>query len=104
VRDLDRARSFYAQILGLPIVMEYPRFVAFDLGTIWLGLHPSEVAGEDIGSGPLLNLQVSNLRSTLDYLQGQGVMTHRDIQAVPGGQIATVLDTEGNALGLYEGS
>lgn len=102
VNDLNRAKKFYSETLGLPIKMEYPGFVGIDLGGLWLGLHPSEMKGADVGKGGFVYLSVDNLKNTVEDLRKKGVKILVEPSEVPTGKVATIHDSEGNALGLYE--
>ncbi len=48
VRDLDRARRFYVDGLGLPVQPESQAEIVFlGLGAIWLALHPRDMLAAD---------------------------------------------------------
>jgi len=51
VRDLPRARQFYAEGLGWPVAQDYPQWVSFKTGqgSSMLGLYPWEAAAADAG-------------------------------------------------------
>ena len=102
VNDLPRARKFYHETLQLPLVFDAPDFVGVDFGGVWLGLHPTETGGQDIGAGALAYLAVDDIQAALTELRGRGVEILHDVSAVGGYKIATILDSEGNPLGLSE--
>jgi predicted enzyme related to lactoylglutathione lyase len=102
VNDVRRARKFYTEVLGLPILMDTPGFVKIGIGDQWLGLHPSEMKGADVGRGGMIYLAVEDLRATLEELRRRGVRTQAEPSEVPSGLIATILDVEGNAVGLFQ--
>jgi catechol 2,3-dioxygenase-like lactoylglutathione lyase family enzyme len=54
VRDLPRARQFYAEGLGWPVDQEYPQWVTFKMGegSSMIGLYPWEAAATDAGLPP----------------------------------------------------
>ena len=54
VKDLDRAKKFYAEGLGCPIDKDYPQFVSFKLGdgSSEFGLYPREALAADAGVAP----------------------------------------------------
>ena len=54
VRDLDRAKKFYAEGLGGTIVQDYPGFVMLSLGegSSSLALYPWDAAAQDAGVSP----------------------------------------------------
>ena len=54
VKDLDRAKKFYAEGLGCPIDKDYPQFVSFKLGdrSPEFGLYTREALPADAGVAP----------------------------------------------------
>lgn len=102
VNDLNRAKDFYQNKLGLPVLVETPGFVSLRIGDQMIGLHLTETGGKDVGYGGIAYLLVEDMDSTLANLREQGIVVHREPIIVPGGKIATILDSEENALGLYE--
>jgi len=54
VGDLDRARAFYADGLGWPVVQDYPGWVAFGLGdgSSVLGLYAWDALADEAGVSP----------------------------------------------------
>ena len=102
VHDLERAKAFYTETLERPLIMDVPGFAGVDLGNIWLGLHPTEANGQDIGRGPMLYLAVDDIQAALTTLRERGVDVVHEARDVGVGQIATFSDSEGNALGLYQ--
>src|SRR5947199_8257577 len=38
-RDLDRARAFYRDVMGLPILLEEAHVIHFDAGSVRLAIH-----------------------------------------------------------------
>jgi predicted enzyme related to lactoylglutathione lyase len=101
VKDLQRAKAFYSQTLKLPIIFDTPGFVKVGIGDFWLGLHPSEADGRDIGCGPMLYLRTGDLTATMESLRQAQVAIGKP-QEVPSGTIVTIKDSEGNSLGLFQ--
>lgn len=103
VKDLARAKAFYQETLGLRVIIDSPQFVGVLAGRQMIGLHPTEMGGGDVGAGPIPYFVVEELERTLRELQEQGVHLHRAPVRTPTGQIiATIHDSEGNALGLCQ--
>lgn len=100
VKDMKRATAFYRDILGFNIVNESPYFTMVQTENIWLGLHPTEDDGKDIGGGPLIYFNVNNMDDVLGHFSKNSVKTSYS-QDVPSGKIQTFYDSEGNALGVY---
>lgn len=103
VKDLGRATAFYRDVLGLRVVIDSPGFVGVLAGGQMIGLHPSEAGGSDVGLGPIPYFKVSDIAATVQELRSRGVHVHFEPMLMPGGQtIATIHDSEGNALGLTQ--
>ncbi len=49
VRDLERARRFYAEVLRLPPLPSPPGISFFELGRTWLSLYPRHELAADAG-------------------------------------------------------
>lgn len=49
VRDLERARRFYADVLRLPALPSPPGIHFFELGRTWLSLYPRHELAADAG-------------------------------------------------------
>jgi predicted enzyme related to lactoylglutathione lyase len=107
--DLQRASSFYADLLGtLPVAtFDPPGLVFFDLGGVRLLL-------EQGAPSALLYLRVDDIDATLERLRAAGVPVesephvifgHDDDTLGPAGTdewMAFVTDSEGNHVGLVE--
>ena len=107
--DLQRASSFYADLLGTPPVATFdpPGLVFFDLGGVRLLL-------EQGAPSALLYLRVEDIDTTLERLRAAGVPVesephvifgHDDGTLGPPGTdewMAFVTDSEGNHVGLVE--
>jgi len=105
--DLDRARAFYARLLGAEPtgVFDPPGLVFFQAGSARLLL-------EQGAPSALIYLKVDDLAQTVERLRADGVpivsephviFSHRDDQLGPAGTdewMAFVTDSEGNTVGL----
>ena len=49
VRNLERARGFYRDVLGLPLLFEVSGMLFFQLGGLWLMIGKERTAGQPIG-------------------------------------------------------
>ena len=106
VRDVDRARAFYGDVLGLEHLFDAPpKMSFFDCGGVRLLLGESESADVANGSGTILYFDVADLRAAHDLLVARGVT----FEAVPhkvadlGDRelwLAFLSDGEGNTVGL----
>lgn len=103
VHDLERAKRFYRDTLGLRLVVDLPDFAGVVAGGQMIGLHPTETSGADVGRGPIPYFRVEDMTAALEQLRRCGVAVHSGPLRVPSGEyIATIHDPEGNALGLVE--
>lgn len=110
VSDLDRARQFYGQTLGLPIVEESPFAVVANANGTMLRL----TAVEKPVAAPytVLGWNVADIVSMVDQLTARGVQftryegmgqDERGVWTAPAGaKIAWFLDPDGNNLSLTE--
>ena len=110
VSDLDSARQFYGETLGLPIIEESPFALVANANGTMLRL----TAVEHPAAAPytILGWSVVDIVSAIDQLTARGVhFTHyegmgqdeRGVWAAPGGaRIAWFLDPDGNNLSLTQ--
>jgi predicted enzyme related to lactoylglutathione lyase len=77
VRDLDRAKKLYQELLGTEPYADWPYYVAFR--------------------------NVDDIRTSLQALLDAGAQTQQEVKDVGGGKLtATVRDADGNVLGLIQ--
>ena len=110
VSDLDRARQFYGETLGLPISDESPfALVANANGTM---LRLTAVEKPVAAPYTILGWDVVNIAAMVDQLTARGVLftryegmgqDKRGVWTAPGGaKVAWFLDPDGNTLSLSE--
>lgn len=101
VKDLDRAKTLYQELLGVQPYMEQPYYVGFRIGDQEVGLDPH---GHGQGmTGPVGYLHVENIAQSLATLLASGAQAHQDVKDVGGGRlIAAVKDADGNVTGLIQ--
>ena len=110
VSDLDTARQFYGETLGLPIIEESPfALVASANGTM---LRLTAVEQPVTAPYTILGWRVADITSMIDQLTARGVhftqyegmgQDERGVWTAPGGaKIAWFLDPDGNNLSLTE--
>jgi catechol 2,3-dioxygenase-like lactoylglutathione lyase family enzyme len=101
VGDLDRAKEWYRQVLGVPPYFDEPFYVGFNVGGFELGLLPgADRAGQ---GGAVAYWGVPNVHEAFVRLLGMGA-TALDQPEDVGGDVkhATVVDPFGNILGVIE--
>lgn len=103
VQDIERAKSFYGNTLGLSITKEDGDWAEVDANGLTIGLNGREPAGAQSDGGPVVTFQPEgNLEDTVSELQNQGVEVPAGISEHPWGRVATFKDSEGNDVQLYE--
>jgi predicted enzyme related to lactoylglutathione lyase len=103
VADVDRAATFYADVLGLPLLFRFPANAFFDAHGVRLYLaRPTE---EGYTGPATLYFRVDNVSDTFDRLVERGAairerpeITHRDARYDL--WLAFVSDLDGNNIGL----
>lgn len=103
VSDIDRAKAWYASVLGLEPYFDQPFYVGFNVGGFELGLDPDTTgfAGGSGGVGAYWG--VSDCEAAFNRLLELGASVHSPVQDVGGGiRAAAVNDPFGNVLGVIE--
>jgi predicted enzyme related to lactoylglutathione lyase len=101
VKDLVRAKKLFSELLASEPYADMPYYVGYKLGDQEIGLDPN---GFYQGmTGPVGYYTVDDIRSSLQLIIDAGGKVLQQVRDVGGGkQIATVQDTEGNAIGLIQ--
>jgi predicted enzyme related to lactoylglutathione lyase len=99
VSDMAQAKRLYSALLGVDPYADAPYYVGFRVGDQEIGLDPHGHRG----SGAVPYYEVDDIRQSLQQLLEAGAETLVDIKDVGGGKlIASVKDTDGNAIGLTQ--
>src|SRR5579875_3797361 len=104
VRDTQRAKAFYRDVLGLPFLFEAGSLAFFDCGGVRLMLGPAETAEFDHPAS-ILYYRVADVRAAHAQLSARGVAfrdaPHRVYKlGEVEGWMAFLQDPEGNVLAL----
>jgi glyoxylase I family protein len=104
--DLGRAREFYADTLGLPILEDHPNLLALRAGDIRLSIfkgdRPVEVPGARDEAMALI-LRTENLDQTVAELVAKGAELAAEIQEDPSFmRFASLVDPDGNNVYLAQ--
>jgi predicted enzyme related to lactoylglutathione lyase len=103
VQDIERAKGFYSDTLGLPITNEDGDWAEVDANGLTIGLNGREPSGAGVEGGPVVTFRPqAGLDKTIDDLKNQGVDVPAGISEHPWGRVATFKDSEGNDVQLYE--
>ena len=103
VPDLQRAKDWYARVLGFQPYFDQPFYVGFNVGGYELGLVPHE--GNSLRSSGPGNATpywgVDDVQKAFDNLLAAGASPQENPQDVGGDiVVATVLDPWGNPFGI----
>lgn len=102
VEDLQAAKKWYSNILGIEPYFDEPFYVGFRIGNQELGLDP-DVSGLVRGNNQPVYWSVSNCKEALKQLLEEGAKLDSEPQDVGGGVIvASVKDPFGNILGIIQ--
>jgi predicted enzyme related to lactoylglutathione lyase len=101
VKDLASAKKLYGTLLGVEPYADQPYYVGFNVDGQDVGLDPH---GHDKGmTGPLPYWHVSDIRASIGELVAAGGELQQEPTDVGGGNlIATLKDTDGNVIGLFQ--
>jgi predicted enzyme related to lactoylglutathione lyase len=103
VNDLDRAKAWYSQALGIEPYFDQPYYVGFNIGGYELGLDP-DMTGITIGTGGVgAYWGVSDCEAAFNRLIEAGASPLSPVRDVGEGiRVATVTDPFGNVIGMIE--
>jgi predicted enzyme related to lactoylglutathione lyase len=97
--DLESAKAWYQEVLGIAPYFDEPFYVGFDVGGYELGLHP----GDDPDACPKTYWGVDDIEAALQHLLESGAQLVDPIADVGADiRMAAVLDPAGYTLGLIE--
>ncbi|MQA92117.1 MAG: glyoxalase [Gemmatimonas sp.] len=101
VKNLDRAKSVYRELLGVDPYTDEPYYVGFRVGEQEIGLDPN---GHAQGmTSPVAYWQVDDINRSFEQLVEAGADAQQAIKDVGGGRrIAILRDPDGNAIGLVQ--
>lgn len=101
--ELQKARDWYADVLGFPPYFDHPLYVGFNVGGYELGILPAEGVNQPGEGGVLAYWGVENAEAAHARLLEKGAKAREPVTDVGEGiKLATVLDPFGNILGIIE--
>ncbi len=102
VADMDRAVSFYRDILGLQVTSQSEDWSEVDAGGLTIGLNGREATGDHAHGGAVISFQPDGgIDDEVERLTKAGVEFTGGISDHPWGRIAPFHDSEGNDLQVY---
>jgi predicted enzyme related to lactoylglutathione lyase len=110
VSDLEAAKDFYGNVLGLPASGDYgsDHWAEFDAGNVTLALIKGDAAAiaKRLEPGPYaaigIAIAVADVEATVAELQAKGVKVTMDPKEFPPCFIAMVEDPTGNTIWLHQ--
>jgi predicted enzyme related to lactoylglutathione lyase len=101
VPDLERAKDWYTEALGVKPYVDEPFYVGFNVGGYELALNPKGTVAQPVGSGVRVFWGVDNIDEELDRLLRIGAKPHKPVEHIGADiKVASVLDPYGNLIGL----
>ncbi len=101
VPDLERAKDWYTEALGVKPYVDEPFYVGFNVGGYELALNPKGTVAQPVGSGVRVFWGVDNIDEELDRLLRIGAKPHKPVEDIGADiKVASVLDPYGNLIGL----
>jgi predicted enzyme related to lactoylglutathione lyase len=101
-KDLDRARTFYQDVLGLPVLLEERHVIHFDAGSVRVAIHHYPTEGAREAPEGFLVFAVEDLDAAYADLRGRGAEFLGPPASRPYGRVAYLHDPEGHEIGLIE--
>ena len=100
VKDIEKAKAFFRELLGVEPYADDPYYVGFKVGNQDIGLDPN---GHK--EGMTAYYHVDDINKSLKLLVDAGAKTIQEIKNVGGGRlIASAKDENGNIIGLIQDS
>jgi predicted enzyme related to lactoylglutathione lyase len=103
VRDLDRAKAWYAAAFQQAPYFDQPFYVGFNIGGYELGLDPNPEGPEPGAGGTVAYWRVDRIDDAIRQFVAAGATLLRPAEDVGEGiKVASVTDPFGNVIGLIE--
>ncbi|MFP3992144.1 VOC family protein [Streptomyces sp. E11-3] len=101
VSDLATAKAVYAALLGVPPQTDEPYYVGFEAAGQHIGLLPG--GGPQGLTSSLAYWHVPDIEATVAEVTAAGATVKEPVHDVGGGRlVATLVDPDGNLLGLQQ--
>ena len=105
VSDVERARGFYRDTLGLKPASEWPpAWYEFDAGssTIAIGKPPEDAPQPPYQGGTTFALAVPDARAAMQELRAKGVTIIQDVDESSVCFMGLIADPDGNAIWIHQ--
>ena len=101
--ELEKAKEWYADVLGFSPYFDEPFYVGFNVGGYELGIMPADEVNQPGGGGVLAYWGVENADAAFKRLKSKGATEREPVTEVGSGiKVATFFDPFGNVLGIIE--
>ncbi|MFZ1041663.1 MAG: VOC family protein [Anaerolineales bacterium] len=102
VDDLNKAKAWYTEVLGVKPYFDEPFYVGFNVGGFELGLDP-DMKGVTKGNNAVAYWSVKDIDASYQKVLEIGAQPQSAVQEVGDSiRVATVTDPFGNVVGLIE--
>jgi methylmalonyl-CoA/ethylmalonyl-CoA epimerase len=106
VKEIERATSFYRDVLGLKLLMAAPNMAFFDCGGVRLYLSTGQ-GSDHTSSGSFIYFKTLDIDALLADAKTKNVLIHQEPQIIarmPDHDLwlMWIKDSEGNLLGIME--
>jgi len=103
VSDLQRAKAWYSEAIGVAPYFDEPYYVGFNVGGFELGLNPDTSSTAPGPGGAVAYWGVTDAAATYERLIAAGAAPGEPVGDVGGDiKVATVADPFGNVIGIIE--
>lgn len=105
VTDLAKAKTFYADLLQLPLAGQTEMMLEFFPAaptTLGVALALQDEARSLVGRHTGITLKVENITELCDAMKSAGVRFVEPLEASPWGKMAVIADFDGNQLALVD--
>jgi len=97
VKDLEKAKTFYRQLLGTEPYADSPYYVGYRVGGLEVGLDPNSQVG------PIAYTETEDINATLQTMvEAGGTVVQEPKDVAQGLLIAQVKDADGNVVGFRQ--
>lgn len=101
--ELDKAKAWYSNVLGIAPYFDQPFYVGFNVGGYELGLDPDPSSSPGGPGGVTVYWGVADASAAVERLLSLGATSQTAVQEVGEGiKVATVVDPFGNVFGVIE--
>ncbi|MEQ8197658.1 MAG: SAM-dependent methyltransferase [Clostridiaceae bacterium] len=102
VQDLQKAKTWYSDILGYPPIFDGHKAAIFPVGSCSLSLTESALTSTAESNGMAVYWEVDDIEAVMEALLQKGAVLHTTIAAVLNIRTAKVIDPFGNIIGITD--